>query len=143
MTDQKKAVLRLPLIGRFEEIDVLDAVGKIVELTGKDEEKHDVLQKLERALGYYLMDSGEYQKIIDLLFPKPETIKVNEVFNWSKRDFPLFLWVFAKSTGESDPPTNKDEEIKRIKRLSSAWSALMLELGEFKLDERFNEIIIT
>ena len=137
MTDQKKAVLRLPLIGRFEEIDVLDAVGKIVELTDKDEEKHDVLLKLERALGYYLMDSGGYQKILDLLFPEPETIKVNEVFNWSKRDFPLFLWVFAKSTGESDPPTNKDEEIKR---LSSAWSALMLDLGEFKLDERFKEI---
>lgn len=136
MTDQNKAVLRLPLIGRFEKIDVLDAVGKIVELTGNDNEKNEVLQNLERALGDYLMDSGGYQKILDLLFLGPETIDVEEVFNWSKNDFPLFSWVFAETSSESDSSGNQ----KREKGLSSAWSALMLELGEFKLDERFNEI---
>jgi hypothetical protein len=37
MTDQKKAVLRLPLIGRFEKIDVFVSVCKILELTGNYE----------------------------------------------------------------------------------------------------------
>ncbi|MCX6579440.1 MAG: hypothetical protein NT166_04590 [Candidatus Aminicenantes bacterium] len=136
-TDQKKAILRLPLIGRFERIDILDTVGKIVELDSHDKEVHKVLQNFELALGDYLLDSGEYQKILDLLFPNLEKADVKELFNWSISDFPLFLWGFAKSSSESNFPGNKKNEKER---LSSGWSALMLELGEFKLDEQFKEL---
>jgi hypothetical protein len=139
-TKQEPPILKLPLIGKIEKIECLDALNKRVEFpaSGTQTEKHYLAEKIQKSLGDYLWDSEQYLHIIDLLFPRAVDINVEEIVHFyfkerlwrNNKTFPLFTWVFAKDDVKEDMPLD----------LSAAWSALMLELGEFYLGECFSHL---
>jgi len=138
-------VLILPIIGRVGDIDCLDKLEKKIEIPGinDDGEKNRLIQSIWRALGDYLWDSEDYKKIIKLLFPSKGEIDVNKLINISVDDlgldrvdnYPLFARLLVRGR-----PTIDSTDKNRKKILSAAWSALMLELGEFHLDEQFDSL---
>lgn len=149
---QNKPILRLPLIGKIE-IECLKQLGNIIEIPHMDDSKtRDLILNLQRALGDYLCDSEEDNTIITiikLLFPKKDEIDVEKIIEITiekliendekiieNESFPLFARLFIR------PGQIKDSgiEAKEKRKFSSAWTSLMLELGEFYLDERFNDL---
>jgi hypothetical protein len=83
----------------------------------------------EKAIGSHLFTSGEYEKLLDLLFPEVDKFTKDKVYSivYEQRteDVPLIFKIFGP------PDTNGDVDLPR----RSSWANLMLDLGEFNLDK--------
>ncbi len=150
---QDEPVLKLPLVGKINDIDCLNVLDKHIELPISDTKEFDELEEVEKALGDYLVDSKDYKKILDLFFPESEFWAVeaveNLVYKQSVEKAPLFTRIFLnsfqkqalKNPDKQDKQAKKDgNEKKELLWLRSAWSHLMLELGEFQLEEHFDRL---
>lgn len=121
-----KIDLRLPVIGKFH-IESFDTIldGLNLDILPED------LTDLEKKIGNYLYISEEYKKILDLLFPKASDFQAEKirsiVYNKCIEEAPLILKIFGIG------PSSKNSADTKHKR--SAWANLMLDLGEFELDE--------
>jgi hypothetical protein len=125
---KKLPELKVPLIGDvnvapFEEI----YEERSIEMLPVDED----LFLLEKEIGNHLFVSGEYIKILNLLFP--------EVAEFTKKN--VYSIIYERKTGTAplifknfgiDSPGDDSDEAK-AKR--SVWANLMLDLGEFNLDK--------
>jgi hypothetical protein len=133
----EKAILQLPLIGPIDDIICLNALNKTIQVSQKEDHKN--IEQFQKTLGDYLWESEskEYKHILDILFPNKEKLDVENTIKNGNSIAPLFTKIFAKINGVL--PRGCDNRHPE-KYLSSAWSYLMLELGEFKLDERFSDL---
>lgn len=140
------AELKLPLIGDIGPIECLEKIGSVIEIPGSSLEK---LKRIEKALGDYLVDSGKCNAILDLLFPKKNDINVEAITSGKVGTAPLFAKVFgrdekASAKGENASDSKRNNRTPStpgiVDHIPSTWSNLMLELGEFKLDEQFDKI---
>ncbi len=118
--------LRLPVIGKFH-IESFDTIldGLNLDILPED------LTDLEKKIGNYLYISEEYKKILDLLFPRASDFQAEKirsiVYKKCIEEAPLILKIFGIG------PFSKNSDDTKHKR--SAWANLMLDLGEFELDE--------
>ncbi len=145
MPNDVTPILKLPLIGNIGKIETLDAVDSVIELPGDDGDDQEVLDDLENALGAYVLDTKKYKEILKCLFPdktyfETENIK-RIVYNGDIKDAPLFTWIFDRAQHADfnlDVSENDGKKLDRQRKYKSAWSNLLLDLGEFHLDEQFN-----
>ena len=132
MADQ--AILKLPLIGKINDICCLNLLEKKVEFPGRGQEEPEGLEDFERALGDYLLGEEKYKEILDLLFPAKKDLALKKVKNLvidrQGEEVPLFAKTFLRGSGKFVKPLPGE--------LRSAWSNLMLDLGEFKLAKHFD-----
>ncbi len=119
---------KVPLIGNFD-IVPLDKIfdEKSLLLLQVNEE----LSLFENEIGNHLLASTEYETLLDLLFPPSEYFSKENVwsiiYDGNIEKAPLIFKNFGKES-----PGNVTGDVAKAKR--SVWANLMLDLGEFNLD---------
>lgn len=139
MADQ--AILKLPLIGNIGVIDCLDFLENKVVFPRRGQEEPEGLEDVERVLGDFLLGEKKYKKILDLLFPAKMDLAVGKVksivIDRQVDQVPLIAKTFLSGSCKSVNPLPGKLQPGELR---SAWSNLMLDLGEFKLGKQFDQL---